>query len=147
MMVDASSFLNMGSAKAKDEVSLSFKEADTWLSSIINQRPEEAAKLKEFCEICGKKGKHKHHIAGEKHDDRTITVCNECHEELSFNQYMRDSRWLETDQPLNIRKAFLLWGLIDILELKARKTENPLYRQIAKKYKPQVQRQLQDKHG
>ena len=39
-----------------------------------------------------------HHIAGRKHDYRTITVDKKCHYELSESQKTWDGRWLQQRQ-------------------------------------------------
>ncbi|MGI0047737.1 MAG: hypothetical protein ACREBB_11210 [Nitrosotalea sp.] len=71
-----------------------------------------------------------HHVAGRKHDFRMITACLECHEELSKLQKMWDVRWLDRELSDNLKKAFFLFGLYDILVLKSKKTGIFLYEKL-----------------
>lgn len=110
-------------------------EIECWLNGIIFQTRQESAILKERCEICNSKEVRKklelHHIAGRKHDYRTITACQRCHLQLSAEQGLRDSRWLCVEASVNLKTAFFLQGLKDILILKSRKTGNCHYNDLA----------------
>jgi len=109
--------------------------SNNWLNEIINQTEKEATIKKDRCEICNsKEDKNKlqgHHIGGRKHDHRQITVCMICHPELTQRQTLWDTRWLDENQSETLRLAFFYMGLYDILMLKAQRTEQPVYAQLA----------------
>ena len=68
----------------------------------------------------------------------TITVDKRCHMELSDSQKTWDCRWLQRDQPDNVRLGFLLMGLYDVLSLKGKKTGNSTYGDLARKLQPRI---------
>jgi hypothetical protein len=115
--------------KLKTEYQDSFM-AEVFIENLLNQ-PSTYVVLKTCCEICGKEGCELHHIAGRKHGYHVITVCGECHRELSNYQKLWDRRWWLPDQPDHIRKAFLLQGISEILRLKTRRTGDPVYEKLA----------------
>jgi len=108
-----------------------------WLNLILVQTPDESRRKKELCEVCDCKKPlndlQLHHIAGRKHDDRTITACETCHSTLSNLQKLRDFRWWHEEQPQTLKDAFFLQGIFDLLVLKSEKTSNSLYRDFANK--------------
>ncbi len=109
------------------------------LNDIIRQTQDDSCIKKKFCEICGSASKPElHHIAGRKHDFRTITACKPCHVELSEGQKTWDARWYKTNQPEHIKNAFFLLGLHDILLLKSRKTANSIYEELAKSFRQDI---------
>lgn len=118
----------------RDRVHADIDEIERWISAIISQTQEDAQSLKERCEICDSKEDRTnlelHHIAGRKHDYRTITACKKCHGYLSKEQGLRDNRWL-VEVPAGLQTAFFLQGLRDMLILKALRTENSHYRELA----------------
>jgi hypothetical protein len=128
--------VNARTCELRDDVLVNIENLEQWLNSIINH-PQQDAKLKKSrCEICNSKEDSNdlelHHVAGRKHDYRMITVCKECHIELTKNQSIWDKRWLITNQPEMTRMAFFLYGLKDILALKSKKTGNSIYDQLAR---------------
>lgn len=108
--------------------------ADVFATHLMNQSPHYTI-LEPYCEVCGiivnRKNSELHHISGEKHSYHKTTVCKECHRPLTENQKLWDARWLKPDLPDELRKAFLLQGISDILRLKTRKTGNPEYEMLA----------------
>lgn len=109
------------------------------VNHIFNQTKQESRVKKDHCEICNLTSSNSssfelHHIAGRKHDYRMITVCKNCHRILSDEQKLRDYRWWMPNQPENVRKAFFLQGLYDILRLKSRKTGDSVYEKYAAKF-------------
>lgn len=114
----------------RDRTHADINEIDRWINETISQTPEDAQSLKERCEVCGSKEDRKnlelHHIAGRKHDYRTITACKACHSQLSAEQGMRDARWLH-EAPPSLQAAFFLHGLKDILILKGQRICNSHY--------------------
>ena len=76
-----------------------------------------------ICKVCDKPVKDNdselHHPSGWKHNpDIVLTVCKSCHQELSRRQMLWDKRWELADQTENVRNAFLLQGISDILMLR-----------------------------
>ena len=119
----------------RDRNNEDIEEIERWLNDILLQNPKEAQILKERCEVCHSEEEREslelHHIAGRKHDYRTITVCKECHGQLSAEQGLRDKRWLSAEVSPNLRTAFFLQGLKDILNLKSQCIGNSHYKDLA----------------
>ena len=135
-----SEVINAAIAATSDEIGLQLDEATRWLNDIVEQTYEQSRKKKKYCEICSTSccSHALHHIAGEKHDDRTITVCKACHDELSARQNLRDRRWGDPNQSDAIKQGFFLWGLFDILELKRDVTGNSMYTEIASRLRTNI---------
>lgn len=118
------------------------REAQEWIDSKIYQTKQDSEIKKDRCEICNSKEDSKclelHHPSGRKHDYRTITVCLICHRWLTERQDTWDKRWLEENQPKNIRQAFFLLGLQDILILKSIKTGNSIYERLGYSYNEKI---------
>jgi hypothetical protein len=106
-----------------------------WLNSLVSQSHSDAIRKKARCEICDSKDEHDamelHHIAGRKHDFRTVTTCLKCHRILSDSQKLWDRQWLVANQVSKRRRAFFLQGIHDILVLRAEKTSNSILRNLA----------------
>jgi hypothetical protein len=130
----------------KDSVEKNCGEIERWVTDVITRSIEERSKKKERCEICrSKEDAHNlelHHIAGRKHDPRTITACKRCHDELTKNQSTWDTRWLVENQPQNVRDAFFLMGLREVLILKASKTGDSNFRILAQTFNYEIAEQL-----
>jgi hypothetical protein len=113
-----------------------------WIDDIIYQTLEQSKIKKERCEICNSKEDSKnlelHHSSGRKHDYRIITVCLVCHRWLSDRQKTWDKRWLEENQSENIRQAFFLLGLQDMLILKSMRTGNRIYEKLGYSYNEKI---------
>lgn len=124
-----STILNSKLGLLRDHVELEINQIDKWINSLTNQSKLESNKRKERCEICNSKEDYfeGHHIAGRKHDYRQVTVCKPCHRWLSDKQKTWDKRWEKENLSENLRDAFFLQGLQDILILKSKKTGNSLY--------------------
>lgn len=117
----------------RDNVDHSINDFELWLNQIINQTRKESLIRKDRCEICNSKEDYfdGHHLAGRKHDYRQITACKLCHDELSMMQKIWDTQWLEYQESENLKQAFFLQGLRDILILKSKKSGNSLYEKLA----------------
>ena len=136
---DLSVLVNSKIGTLRDETLLVIDSAEIWLNGILNQSPAESKIKKKRCEVCGADLICElHHVAGRKHDFRTITVCNQCHAELSESQKTWDARWYKSNQPQSLKYAFFLLGLHDILLLKSRKTANSIYEELAKKLRQEI---------
>jgi hypothetical protein len=133
--VDVGCIVNTRLGFLRDDRQNSEEELDSFLNAILNQTPKESKTRKNRCEICNSKEDltdlELHHLAGRKHDWRTITACKKCHRKLSKLQGLWDARWLMHDLPEELRKAFFLTGLRDVLLLKAKYTENSLFSEYA----------------
>lgn len=74
-----------------------------------------------YCIICGRQTDprvvEKHHVAGRRNDDQTITVCPTCHAHLSLKQRSWPEWWTRDDNPPLLRAILLLLGLRDIIDL------------------------------
>ena len=129
--------------KLRDDTLDAIDEIEGWINEIITKpKGKSMQEKKNRCEICNSKEEpynlELHHVAGRKHDFRTITVDKKCHMELSNSQKTWDCRWLQKDQPNNVRLGFLLMGLHDILTLKGKKTANSAYGDLARKLQPRI---------
>ncbi len=84
---------------------------------------------KEFCEICGKKLSKRsheiHHVAGRLNSDICVDVCIPCHRTITSRQMLWDVRWRSNDNLDNVKMAFLLQGLREILVLRGEKLNQP----------------------
>lgn len=118
----------------RDRTHEDIDEIERWLNDIISKSEQDAQDLKECCEICNSKEERNnlelHHIAGRKHDFRTLTACKKCHSQLSREQGLRDIRWLRHTS-VDLQTAFFLHGLRDILILKRKRTGNSHYAELA----------------
>ena len=115
--------------KAKEILDTEYQETLEWITDIIENknRPKYSQ-----CEICSSNKKlEQHHVRGRKHGNETITVCIDCHKELSIKQRLWDRSWL--DPYSNNKDAFLVRGLIDICELKYQKTGEEIFKIFSEK--------------
>lgn len=144
---DISRILNPKLGLLRDYVELDVNQFDEWINYLINQNKTESTKRKERCEICNSNGDYfeGHHIAGRKHDFRMITTCLSCHRHLSDSQKLWDRRWLLENQSENLRQAFFLQGLKDILILKSKKTGNSHYEKYAMLLIEDISKRLKSK--
>lgn len=92
------------------------KQDMKWIDDIIEKGG--------YCVICGYSDNliilEKHHIAGRNNSDITITVCPNCHRELSRKQESWDKDWNKEDNPLKLKLAFFLKGRSEVLRLMAK---------------------------
>jgi len=115
--------------KAKEKMDNEYQEALEWITDITENKNR--PKFSE-CEICSSDKKLElHHIRGRKHGNETITVCYNCHKELSIKQRLWDRSWL--DPYSDNKDAFLVLGLIDICELKYQKTGKEIFKIFSEK--------------
>ena len=129
--------------KIRDDTLDDIDEIEGWLNEIVcKPKSKSMQEKKNRCEICNSREEpynlESHHIAGRKHDYRTITIDKKCHYELSESQKTWDSRWTQKDQPENMRLGFLLMGLHDVLILKGKKTGCSTYEELAKKLRQRI---------
>ena len=123
----------------RDDTIQVIDSTEIWLNGILNQSQAETSIKKKRCEVCcADLICELHHVAGRKHDFRTITACKSCHAELSESQKTWDARWYKSNQQQSLKYAFFLLGLHDILLLKSKKNANNIYEELAKKLRQQI---------
>lgn len=133
--------------KLRDDTLDTIDEIEAWINEIVTKpKNKSIQEKKNRCEICNSREEQynleNHHLAGRKHDYRTITVDKKCHGELSESQKTWDQRWLQKNQPENVRLGFFLMGLHDVLALKGKKTGNSTYEDLARKLQPRIYQML-----
>ncbi len=106
--------------RAKETIESEYKEANDWITDILDNDNRDR---KNECEICRSPGKlEMHHIRGRSYGNEAITVCLECHRTLTDRQRLWNC--------LN-SEILLLRGIIDICELKHERTGIGIYKLIA----------------
>ena len=133
--------------KLRDDTLDTIDEIESWINEIVTKpKNKSVQEKKNRCEICNSREEpynlESHHLAGRKHDYRIITVDRSCHHELSESQKTWDGRWLQKDQPENVRLGFLLMGIHDVLMLKGKKTQCSAYEELAKKLRQRIYQML-----
>jgi len=146
-IVSLQTLLGFCIGKLRDDTLDTVDEIEAWINEIVcKPKNKSMQERKNRCEICNSREEpynlELHHIAGRKHDYRTITIDKKCHGELSESQKTYDSRWLQKDQPENVRLGFLLMGIHDVLMLKGKKTGCTVYEELAKKLRQRIYQSL-----
>ena len=136
--------------KLRDDTLDTIDEIESWINEIVTKpKNKSMQEKKNRCEVCNSKEEpynlELHHIAGRKHDYRTIAVDRNCHHDLSESQKTWDGRWLQKEQSENVRLGFLLMGMHDVLMLKGRNTKNSAYEELAKKLRQRIYQALNRK--
>lgn len=92
-------------------------EASAWV-----ERVEAGALNAGQCAICerGDGPFEEHHVAGRHNSDLTVSACLRCHGRLSERQNGWDPRWQTEGKPSTLKETFLLRGLSDLCEERAR---------------------------
>ena len=127
--ISLSAYLNDSLYKAKETMDNEYHEALEWIIDII-ENPERPKNRE--CEICSSNKKlEQHHVRGRKHGNETITVCYDCHKELSIKQRLWDRSWLDANS--DNKDAFLIRGLIDVCELKYQETGKEIFKLFSEK--------------
>jgi hypothetical protein len=124
--------VNSKIGKIRDDIDSQIYDLDLWVNGIVTQTKKDSFIRKQRCEVCNSKEDNfeGHHIAGRKHDYRQITACKICHRWLSDRQKNWDKRWENENLSDDLRQAFFLLGLHDMLILKSRKTGISLYENL-----------------
>jgi len=146
-IVSLQTLLGFCIGKLRDDTLDAIDEIEGWINEIVcKPKNKSMQEKKNRCEVCNSREEpynlELHHIAGRKHDYRTITVDKKCHYELSESQKTWDVRWLQKDQPENIRLGFLLMGIHDVLMLKGKKTGTSAYEELARKLRQRIYQTL-----
>lgn len=75
----------------------------------------------EGCVVCDSETETEaHHLAGKFNSDLTVPVDERCHARLSERQNGWDPRWQREGNPAELKATFLLRGLSDLCEERAR---------------------------
>lgn len=121
--------INSKIGQLRDDTDHNINEMDSWLNSILTQSKKDSLIRKQRCEVCNSREEsfEGHHIAGRKHDYLQITACKSCHRWLSDRQKTWDRHWEKENLSEDLRIAFFLLGMQDILILKSKKTGISLY--------------------
>ncbi len=73
------------------------------------------------CAVCDSRvDTQAHHIAGKFNSEVTVPVCERCHNRLSERQNGWDPRWERENNPPELKATFVLRGLSDLCEERAR---------------------------
>ena len=127
--ISLSAYLFDALYKAKEIQDTEYQETLEWITDII-ENPERHKNRE--CEICSSNKKlEQHHIRGRKHGNESITVCYDCHKQLSIKQRLWGKSWLDANS--DNRDAFLIRGLIDVCELKYQKTGREIFKIFSEK--------------
>src|SRR5439155_10048716 len=60
-----------------------------------------------------------HHVAGRYNDEQKVSVCRNCHGRLSRKQRFWPKEWTRRNNPLDLKEAFRMKGLSEVLKMKA----------------------------
>jgi hypothetical protein len=104
-------------------------EASSWV-----ERVRAAALDPDPCAICERADGpfEQHHVAGRLNCDLTVLACLRCHARLSERQHGWDPRWQGADNLPDLKETFLLRGLSDLCEERARHM-GPAYHELGKR--------------
>ena len=146
-IVTLQTMLGFGIGQLRDENQDTINDIEKWVMEIISKpKNKSMQEKKNRCEVCNSKEEsynlELHHLSGIKHSHQTITVDRHCHQQLSQQQKVWDSRWMKNNQPENVRLGFLLMGIHDVLVLKGKKTGCSTYEELAKKLRQRIYQSL-----
>ena len=103
--------------EARSRLEDGIDEASAWV-----ERVQTGSLDSEQCAVCEREDGpfEEHHVAGRRNSDLSVPVCIRCHARLSERQNGWDPRWQCEDKPPGLRETFLLRGLGDLCEERAR---------------------------
>lgn len=115
--------------ESRERLSDGLDEATAWV-----ERVRAGALETDKCAICerGDGPFEAHHIAGWHNSDLTISACLRCHGRLSERQNGWDPRWQRDDNSPTLKVSFLMRGLSDLCEERARHF-GPAYHELGKR--------------
>ncbi len=147
---DITFFVNSKIGITRDETQNEINTIEYWINEILMQTKNNLPE-KNRCQTCSSREEpynlELHHLAGRKHDYKVICVCRRCHNHLSESQKTWDSRWLEKNQPPQIRNAFFLLGLHDVLILRSKYTASEICYLLAAHLRQKISDLLQFRQG
>jgi cytochrome c553 len=124
-------FIALGRAvdEARARLEEGLDEATAWIERV---RGGVLAPMQ--CAICERKDGpfEEHHVAGRLNSDLTLTACLRCHSRLSERQNGWDPRWQRAGSLPALSESFLLRGLSDLCEERARHF-GPAYHELGKR--------------
>lgn len=96
-------------------------EASAWVLWVLAGAPGAKG-----CIVCGSRGKKElNHVAGRRHGDLLVPMCVCCHQRFTERQDRWDGRWLSDVRSVELDRALLVLGLLDLVELKADFSREP----------------------
>ena len=104
-------------------------EASAWV-----ERVQAGVLDPDQCAICERADGpfEQHHVAGRLNSSLIVTACLRCHARLSERQNGWDPRWQAEGNSSEFKEAFLLRGLSDLCEERARHF-GPAYHELGKR--------------
>lgn len=125
--------LTVALSRAIDETRSRLEDGIDEASAWIERVKAETLNLDQ-CATCERRDGpfEEHHVAGKLNYDLTIAACLRCHGRLSERQNGWDPRWQAEDNAPALRDSFLLRGLSDLCEERARHF-GPAYHELAKR--------------
>ena len=116
---------------ARDDFQDRLNEASAWVEWVRAGAPNSKG-----CVVCASVAATEfHHVAGKNNSDTVVPVCERCHKKLSERQNGWDFRWVEPNNPPELKEALLLRGLSDLCEEKGR--SDSAYHLLAKRLRAQ----------
>jgi hypothetical protein len=116
MNADLASLVGRSTEAAREEFDRAINEATAWAEYARAGAPNANC-----CIICGSSGPLElHHVAGKNNSEKVVPVCRPCHERLGERQNGWDPRWVQSDNPPELRDSLFLRGLSDLCEEKGR---------------------------
>lgn len=116
---------------ARDDFQDRLNEASAWVEWIRAGAPNSKG-----CVVCASLVPTElHHVAGRLNSDLVTPVCERCHKKLSERQNGWDFRWVEPNNPPELKEALLLRGLSDLCEEKGR--SDSVYHLLGKRLRAQ----------
>ena len=115
-------------------------EASAWV-----ERVQAHALDLDQCAICERRDGpfEEHHVAGRLNSDLTVQACGCCHRRLSERQNGWDPRGQSEGNSAALKETFLLRGLSDLCEERARHF-GPAYHELAKRLRATYARQARE---
>jgi cytochrome c553 len=115
--------------EARERLEDGLDEATAWVEQVWTGALES-----DQCAICERKDGpfEEHHIAGKLNSDLTLTACLRCHSRLSERQSGWDPRWQRAANLPSLKETFLIRGLVDLCEERARHL-GTAYHELAKR--------------
>jgi hypothetical protein len=109
--------LGRATEKTRDLLQDALSEATAWVSLV-----EAGASDSNRCVVCERRDGpfEKHHVAGKLNSDVVVSACVRCHGKLTERQNGWDPRWALDGNPESLRRSFVVRGLSDLCEERAR---------------------------
>jgi hypothetical protein len=115
--------------QARDRLDEGLNQAGAWI-----ERVRTGGMNGRLCAVCRRAYGpfERHHIAGRRNSDLTVSVCLRCHRRLSGRQKEWDPRWQATGNSRDLKESLLIRGLSDLCKERARYS-SPAYRELGRR--------------